>query len=313
MLMFGGEVLLWSMPRPLITWLPLYACYVMIAALLLDLAARYRIRDLYGSMLITVIGGLLIGLLIYPQTALADFPRHLITRTIGAHATFTLEMFGLFLVMTARHNRRYRYLLVGYAAWLGFYWGVWVHYAPTLTTWTTDQTALPIALLVAALLLVIILLGGWIIPQRVQTITVDDLRLDLPTFLLLLAGLVVVFMFQALNGAYDTSLVLLAVLGLCLFAWAALWAERSDKGRTLLDTHMPPSHPEWTWVFGAMVLFFIMALIGWQLPLINIAGYSQLTFIELLFTLVGFAWLPTAFGMIAVRAVDRQTRKLNVM
>lgn len=310
MLMFGGEVLLWSTPRPLIDWIPLFISYSLIATLLLDLAVRYRIRDLYGAMLVTVMGGLLVGLLLYPQTALADFPNHLLTRTIGAHATFVLEMFGLFLILTTRHNRRYQWLLIGYAIWLGFYWGTWVHYAPTLTDWTTIQTPLPQALITAALLLGSIIGIGWLIPSNVQ---MDDLKLSAPAFLFLIAGLVILFMVQALKNSYETGLALLAVLGLCLMVWTVLWAERSDKGKTLLDAHFPPQHPSWIWIITAYGLFFIMAIVGWSLPLLDIAGYSQLYFVQLLFVSVGFTWLPTALGIIAVRAVDRQSRKLNIM
>lgn len=310
MLMFGGEVLLWSNPRPLIEWIPLFISYGLIATLLLDLAVRYRIRDLYGAMLVTVIGGLLVGLLIYPQTALADFPNHLLTRTIGAHATFVLEMFGLFLVFTTRNNRRYQWLLIGYAIWLGFYWGTWLHYAPTLDNWVTTQTDLSQALITAALLLGSIIGMGWLIPSTVQ---MDDFKLSLPSFLFLIAGFVILFMVQALQQVYETSFPLFSVLGLCLIAWTVLWAERADKGKTLLDAHFPPQHPSWIWIIAACGLFFVMAIVGWSLPLLDIAGYSQLYLVELLFVSVGFTWLPAACGIIAVRAVDRQSRKLNIM
>jgi hypothetical protein len=123
LLLFGSEILLWIDPpaRAFTDWLLLVVGYVALGALVLDLAARYRIRSVYDAMLVIAIYALCAGLLLNPQTALADFPRTFMTRVLGAHGLLGLEMFGLFLALTNGTGRRTRRLLPGSSLWVGFY------------------------------------------------------------------------------------------------------------------------------------------------------------------------------------------------
>ena len=66
LLLFGSEFLVWLNPfqRPLTDWLLLGVGYLALACLLLDLAVRFRLRNLYDVMVLAAIYGLLSSLLL---------------------------------------------------------------------------------------------------------------------------------------------------------------------------------------------------------------------------------------------------------
>ncbi len=55
LLMFGSEILVWTNPpgRPLLQWLLLIPGYLALSAVLLDFTVRYRVRDVFGALLLT--------------------------------------------------------------------------------------------------------------------------------------------------------------------------------------------------------------------------------------------------------------------
>ncbi len=98
---FASEVLLWTQPtRPLLDWALLALGYLALSGLLLEIAARYRLRDAFGLLTLAGIYGMLNGLILNPATALIDVPRTLITRAMGAHAVAGLIALALFLALT---------------------------------------------------------------------------------------------------------------------------------------------------------------------------------------------------------------------
>src|SRR5258708_776960 len=87
LLMFGSEILVWTNPagRPILEWLLLIPGYVALSAVLLDFTVRYRIRDLFGVLLLAGIYSLSSALILNPASTLTDLPRTLVTRVMGAH------------------------------------------------------------------------------------------------------------------------------------------------------------------------------------------------------------------------------------
>src|SRR5262245_44167139 len=132
LLMFGSEILVWVNPpgRTLVDWLLLIPGYVALAAILLDFTVRYRVRDLFGALVLTGIYSLLAALVLNPQYAFLDLPRTFITRVMGAHALLGAEMFGLFLALTGGNSRRVRRLLLAGCLIVGLAWGFWVRWWP---------------------------------------------------------------------------------------------------------------------------------------------------------------------------------------
>lgn len=80
----ASELLLATMPaRSPFDWGVAIIGYIALAALLLDMAARLRLRDTNGILALGGIYGIINGLLLTSQATLADFPRTFFTRALG--------------------------------------------------------------------------------------------------------------------------------------------------------------------------------------------------------------------------------------
>ncbi len=129
----ASEILLWTQPtRPLIDWALLALGYLALSGLLLEIAARYRLRDAFGLLTLVGIYGMMNGLILNPATALIDVPRTLITRAMGGHAAAGLIALALFLALTRGGLRGRRNLIaaLGIALIVGVAWGTWARWSP---------------------------------------------------------------------------------------------------------------------------------------------------------------------------------------
>ncbi|PJF30322.1 MAG: hypothetical protein CUN52_04270 [Phototrophicales bacterium] len=314
-LLFGNEILLWQDPNfhSIPEWGLLLAGYIAISAILLDLAVRYRVNDSYMAMLMTCIGALLIGLLLNPQVMLADFPRHLLTRVIGASAFITLEMWGLFLALMGGHIARYRRNFIGFALAIGFNWGVWARYAYNLNGWSSASASVGDMTRLAGICLMVIVLGMVVWRGRYQTSdTPLMLRMGVIEWSLMGVILTGIFLIQAVGDIYAGSEIGVSLI-LIFLCWLGLWSQRPDKGKMLMDAHFPPIIPPIAWLIGALGVFISGTILGYGLPLITPSGFSQLYLLELAFAGIGFVWLPLVASVLAVRAFERQARKLDVL
>ncbi len=309
LLLLGSEILLWTNPlvHTLEDWLLLVPGYIALGTLILDLAARYRIRDIYDAMTLAALYGLLAALLLDPQTTLVDFPRTLATRGLGGHTLLGLEMFGLFLALTGGNKRRFLRALLGFSAWLGFYWGVWVRWTPVLTDVFSEQADLMTMFLSVGAAMGFVLLFFVAVSRRCSTLTPPDLRLSLVGWGCLLIVLIMLLMVRVAQFAVD-GLSLAVILSLSVSCGAVLWFRYSDKGAALLDAHIPPKPLSKRWILFAVIIFAALTVLGYELPLIDIGGYNQLSLMEFGFAALGFGWLPLLAAVFSVRAMDRQSR-----
>lgn len=288
--------------------------YLALAAIMLDLMARYRIRNVYEVMTIIGIYAVLNGLLLNPETALVDFPRTFITRSIGTQTISGMVAVGLFLALTAGHRvRRFLFVLLGYSFWVGFYWGTWIHYAPGEIEWVDAQISIEdtlIAMLVyfvipAVLLLII---RRW----RMDSMQPMDLRMHPATMGIMIVILLVIFLVQVIRETITDPLTILVPLLVVFGCMTVLWFQRTVKGPMVLDNHIPPRPLRPVWIFLTIGVFVWAAVFAYNLPLLNIVGASQLTLMQLGFTVVGFAWFPLIAIVIGIRALDRQLSKLEL-
>lgn len=307
LLLFGSEILFWLNPdgRPIADWLLLIPGYIVISALLLDLLARFRVRDLFGALILTGLYGLLASLLLNPQTAFADMPRTFITRVVGAHALLGLEMFGLFLALTGGERPSLRRSLFIGCLFIGLSWGFWVRWWPPDAGYGLVTLPMVLAYGAAGLLLIVVLLFASV---RVTLLTVDDLRLSRRGWSVVLIVLLALAAVRLLRTELpvEPSLLALLLIGLCL---VMLWFRRRAGGRTLLDGHIPVVPPPLITLLLAAALFLVSAVAAYQLPLIEVAGVNQLLLIGVGFTAYGVAWLPAVSLALGLQAYLRQIQK----
>lgn len=302
LLLFGSEILLWTVPtdRNFLDWIPLVIGYIALASLLLELATRFRVRNVFGLLALAGIYGLLNGLLLNPESTLTDVPRTLFTRVTGAHTLVGLLMLWLFLQMvTPRQPTMRESLITGTVVGIG--WGTWARWSPTLLRPDANDTPLPTLLLIT--LDVVIVMGILLFMRRNDKASeLSLLPIEWIGVLVVLSGLLLA---RGLSDQIDTlSLVIVAVLVvLCL---SLLWFQKREKGETLLDgigTNPPPFY-----LLGStLAAFLISGILSYGLP--RGEGEQDPVFIvTALFTAFGLTWLPGVCLALGAQAVGRLVR-----
>ncbi len=329
LLLFGSEVLAWTNPpaRPLVEWLLLLPAYLALSALLLDFIARYRVRDLFGVLLLTGIYSLTAALTINPLSMLNDLPRTLFTRVMGAHALIAAEMVGLFLVLIGGKNRPQRNLLIGCLV-VGLAWGIWVKNWPRQEGFG-DVSLMTMLVFGGGGLVLIAALLYVILPRfQPEVLVVDPLATELSItaepvdsldvfrlkprgWLIVLGVLLALIALRLFREEIDIAGLILCPLLLAL-CWAILWFRGRKRGDTLLDNRLPVQPLPLPNLLVAATVFIGVGILGYNLPDIQVGAITPLVLIGLGFTSYGLAWLPTLSLVLGVQGYLRQlaTRKM---
>ena len=295
LLWFGSTGLLWTPILSPLDWLTLPGYYA-ISALLLDLAARFRARDVFALLTLAGIYGLLAALFIHPATALIDMPRTLFTRALGAHA-----LVGLIALVTFLRGRN-SLLYLGGALLVGVAAGVWARWSPVELWGTAEPTPLITALSTFAVGVVVYLALSAVAQQPDPP---TDYRLSPLGWLIISVIGAALILFHAAQGRIDgvaaiTSLVLVG------FSTAILWFQKRVKGTMLLDRLPAQRLP------GGLlpaVAFFVGVMTGCLLPRTDPDGISILVS---LFAAYGVIWLPAVSIVLGWRSFARQARALKL-
>lgn len=281
-------------------------CYGLLAILMLDLAMRYRVRDLFDSMALIAVTGLLAGLLITPDITFADFPRTLATRALGGHSLTTAIAFGLFLLLL-KATPSYRTRALAALAWIGFYWGTWMRWTPIYGTLFQQPVSLSLMFAVICIWVGSVLFIYGLLLQSRASFNPADFRLSFIPLLLMFAALLSLFAIQVSRRLIDPTalLITLIIIGV---GWVILWFRRSPQHAALLETHLPIQHPPLRWFLLAAAVFIGLTLLAYHLPLIGDPEHNQLWLMEIGYAVVGVTWLPALACVIAVHGIDRVMR-----
>lgn len=312
-LLFGGEVLLWNDPpgRALWQWGVLVLGYLALAALVLDVFVRYRVHDFWGVMTLAGVCGLGIGVLLNPQSGLADVPRTLVTRVTGAYTLLSLEMLVLFLALTGGQMRSLRWSLMLGSAAVGLAWGTYTRFAPSQTDVAFGDVPLQTLLLFGAGGVGVIMGIFALAQRRASALMPDGLLLGRREWGVLLSGLAALVLLRVLQGDIRLTNLLLAGI-LFALCWGILWYRRSTKKPTLLYAHLPIRPLSLVWVSLAVAILFWTGVFAYSLPQIGSAALNQLSVVVFGFALYGLAWLPTVSLVLGARAYIRQIQGVKI-
>ncbi len=307
LLAFGSEVLLWphAPGKTPAQWLLAVVLYPAVAALLLHIASRYRMRDLFGLMALAGIYGIFSSILINPTSTLADVPRTWFTRVLGAHSLIGLLLLGMFLALLPAISRR-RMITTALCVFIvSFGWGTWAKWSPTFAEGITEPTPLPALLAVASIGMALITAAVWLLARsdgEQQPLKLSRRGLAITVIVLVLA-----LIFRLFEGSVDGLSVI--TLGMfALISLGVLYYQERPKGSAMLD--MVNQSPGAGW--AVLLVFCAVSLI-----LGGIAGYSlergvsandPVFIVTNLFTGYGIAWLPAVAGVLGARALIRQAR-----
>lgn len=309
LLLFGGEILLWLDPpsRSLVDWLLIVAGYEALAYLLLDLAARLRWRDIFGTLALAGIFALLNGLLINPQTSFAEFPRTLFTRVLGAQALVAVGMLILWRV-TLTPKRGRPVIAVVISAIIGAAWGTWARWSAGLLNPQSAQLETPIStlLIAAGIVIALIFVLRHVIARREVRVETSSFKLGRVGWLFTATILITLLIMRLASGQIDALMVAFSFT-LLMICVAILYAQRRKKWSTFLDTLQPSPAPPLTWTVPVIIAFIIGALIGYPLPR-GEGNQDPVFVITALFTGYGIAWLPAAALALGLRAFVRQAQ-----
>lgn len=321
-LLFATEILLWADPsgRAVADWPRLIVGYLALAALLLDLMARYRVRDVFGLLVLTGFYGLLTSLLLNPQIALVDVPRTWATRVLGAQTLLGLAGLVLFLKLTAgatgqslrlSPTKNLFHFLVVYSQHLliasgitGLLWGLWVRWLATFTELTPATPPLTTVLLVAGVALLLILILWWLAAQRATTLSPDSLRLNLIEWLALLVVLIGLLL---TNLAHIDSVSLVVLLAMAVYCALVLWFQAREGSPALLDASLPVKLTSPLLPVSSALVFLVAGAVGYSLPFDEATAPFGLMIA--LFAAFGLVWLPTVSLVLGVRSYRRLGRQ----
>lgn len=310
LLAFFSEILLWTNPptRLLSDWVLLALGYVALSGLLLEIAARYRLRDAFGLLTLAGVYGMLNGLILNPHWALIDVPRTLISRAMGGQAIAGLIALGMFLALTGGGLRTRGRLTgaLGLAALVGVGWGVWAHWSPPVFAALDEST--PETMLLYAGIGVGCIALALVNLQRAPETEMADLRLGRLGWAFTLVVLGALAIIHLLQGEID-PLSLSVVVTLGVLSIMIIWFQKRKKGATLLDNlNGTPPLP------GLVLLVIVFGLaggVGYGLPR-GAATSEPLTLISALFTAYGLIWLPAVTIVLGAQAFSRQARAMRL-
>lgn len=280
--------------------------YGLMAILLLDLAVRFRVRDVFDSMALVALIGLIASLLITPDVTFADFPRTLATRALGGQALTTAIAFGLFLLLM-QAKKTYRLRGLAALAWIGFYWGTWMRWTPIYGSLFHQPVSLGQMFAVMCLWIGSVIFVYGLLLRFNTRFDTNAFRLSFIPSLLMFAALLSLFAIQAVRGVLDPTAVFITLVIICV-CWLILWFRRSPQHAALLETHFPIQAPPASWFLLAAGVFTATTLIAFHLPLIGDAEHNQLWLMEIGYAAVGVSWLPVLACIIAMHGIDRVMR-----
>lgn len=310
-LAFFSEIVWWSSDPLALTadqWGTRAILYLVLAALLLDLMARFGVGELYGWLVLSGIYGLLNGALI-TGGAFETLPLSLVTRPLGLH-TFAGGMLALLWLRWLVDGR-------GFVAWrglalaaIGVLWGMWVRWYPLLPTngYTLPSLGTALALVTLGLAVIGLVLAGVGLRLRGRVLPLEQaLRLNAWAWGAVTGAHVITFIWEARAGHIGT--VGGAILGMLVgYLVMLLYFLRGQARVSFLQRLGPlrPVGPVTYIVYG--VLLVIPAALGYSLPGSGPDGLPLRAMTSVL-TLFGILWLPGVSLGIGLSAYIRLFRQ----
>jgi hypothetical protein len=289
LLWLGIDVILFLLPADLQQQIPQqWVLYGVVAMIALDVLARYRLRTVFDFMTWALVLAMFLGLLASRERVFDDLPISLLMYGVGGLALVTLEMAAAWLALRAGSRRPWRLGLLAGAAWLGFFWGVWLRWAPEKQPLVFAGPLDPLAgaaLIAVGWLLALALV--WII-GRGGVVAPADLRMNA----LEMGGIAIVLVAFVAARATDALAIGIA-LAIGGISAVVIWyrAQSHDSPGLLLDIASARPLP-WAWGLACAAAFFALAFVGYAMPTVSVAGIDQYQLMALGLVGTGFLWIP---------------------
>lgn len=306
LLLLASELLVWQTPTAfnVLEWAGLAAVYLALAALALDLIARFHVNEVFSVLLIAGMYGLVNATLISHITT-RDLPISLVVRPLAAQPLAFLAALAAFQILAS--GRATGPLDFGAALGIGLVWGVWVRWFPI----TSDEAIPVVGIDTALIALGLGMLGALVLRYVVPPAAIfrdEDWRLVPGEW---------IFVAAALGGALalgmadeditPVGVVLVATL-ISFMVGMLIMTGPLRRAPVILRRITPPRRPNpAAWVV-LIVPLLVAGWIGFKLPG---SGDSSLQSDILIGALTGYGlfWLPVVSIGVGVRAFIQLARE----
>ena len=302
LLALAFDVILWPQTpgRDALDLLAAVVGYVVLAAALLDLIQRERVRNVIGLLALAGLAAFAAGLLIHPRVALENAPLTILSRMLGAPTAAALFALMTWLAL-ARGRLTFGLLLI--SALAGVTWGLYGRWLPSVVDPTAPETPLPTLLVAAAVALALITLFARLL--RRPTATPDTLRLSPSGWAAVALALGGLLLLRLAQGLID-ELSLVIVVSLMVFTALILHLYRRPRDVSLLDRALPPGPLQPALLLAAAV-FVAAGVVSYNLPRAS-GDADPLGLLGTLLLAFGVVWLPALSLVVGGRALIRQMR-----
>ncbi len=285
-------------------WIGIGAVYLALAAVALDLIARFSIRDVLSVFLLAGLYGLVDATLISHITA-HDLPLSLIIRPLAAQPLAFMGALGAFWILASGRATGPLDLLV--AGGVGLMWGVWVRWFPVVSDQPLPAVAASTALAALGIGLLVCMLLRFAVPPA-DLYQRDDWLL-LPVEWLVVGGTLIIALVAGTSRDLiePEAVLLLAMMG--GFLVSVLFVSGAIRpGDSLLARITPPRRPNPAAWLIVVVAALVAGWIGYHLPG---SGEGSLQSDVLFGALTGFGlvWPPVVSTIIGVRAFTLLSRR----
>ncbi|MCU0464358.1 MAG: hypothetical protein MUF38_07285 [Anaerolineae bacterium] len=299
---FATEGLMWAWPtdRGAVDWALIVAGLIASALVILDIFARWRVRDLYGVAAAGGLFALTYSVLFNPSVTLRELPLSLLTDVMGGHSLISMGVLLLFFVIVGT-VRLWAWLGVPLGALIGLCWGIWLRGAPTLGGWDAYPLPADGILILGGAALVVILILSWL-TARLAPIPLGALTMNAYE-MLIAGGVVIAALYRQFDGGAIDVPTYATLSGLATICAAMLWY-RKESYFTWLPTPWTP-RPAWLALLATGAAFLSAATVGYGLPPTPDGTLAPFDIIRLSFALFGLIWLPGVVLLIGVKAIVR--------
>lgn len=282
-------------------WLAVAVIMLALAAVALDLIARFQAHEVLSLLLVAGIVGLTNSLLI-SHAAVHDLPLSLIARPLGAHPLAFVLALGAFRLLIS--GRMVGPLDLAIALIAGLAWGVWMRWLPDAAHDPIPVVAVEDAILALALGLVgaavVVVLGAVVQLRAGMTATPWQLT---PLEWGLVGGVLGIALAVGIADGSITAPGWVIVLMLLAYAVMLLAVTRHlRRAVPLLPGTSPVRSPNLAGWLVLVILALVMGWIGYRLPG---NGDTSVQSDVLFGALMGFGlvWLPGVSAVLGIRAV----------
>lgn len=305
-LLVFSEWIVWQTPLDFNVgeWLAWGAIYLALAALVLDLIARFKVNDVFSLLLVAGIYGLLNATLISHITT-RDLPFSLIVRPLGAQPLALMGAVAAYQVLGS--GRATGPLDFFAAATAGLAWGVWTRWFPLVSDEVLPEVARGDALAALGIALVALLVIVLVLHPSPQRKRADWMLtpIEWAVVVIILGGALLAGLEQDEISGLGLGIVASLISFLVMVLYASL-VMRGDQ--TLLDSVTPPKSPlPMAWIV-LVIPFLAAGALGFSLPGGDTSSVQSDILIAAL-TAFGIAWPPGVASVIGARAFIQLSRE----